>query len=142
MVRKTRFYIQKCYLAFSIIFAFFFTLVVSYPGGSRRCRAASKEVSGGRGKPTAPERLPESSGRGLGDDFLIEAFSCHVSSFSVLLCFWGVSSPGGSMPSFGGRVVRLLGRPSAQQARSPGHSGDASDCYRFFWLQKRRLEMR
>ena len=72
-------------------FLLFFALVVSYPGGSRMCRAASKEVSGGQGKPTAPERWPESSGRGLGDDFLIEAFSCHVSSFSVLLCFWGVS---------------------------------------------------
>ena len=62
-----------------------FALVVFSPGGSRRCRAASKEVSGGRGKPTAPERLPESSGRGLGDDFLLEAFSRQVWSFSVLL---------------------------------------------------------
>ena len=60
-------------------------LVVSSPGGSRRCRAAFKEVSGGQGKPRAPERWPESSGRGLDDDFLIEAFSCQVWSFSVLL---------------------------------------------------------
>ena len=43
------------------------------------------EVPGGQGKPRAPERWPESSGRGLDDDFLIEAFSCQVSSFSVLL---------------------------------------------------------
>ena len=59
-------------------------LVVSSPGGSRRCRTSSKEVSGGEGKPRAPERWPESSGRGLDDDFLIEAFSCQVWSFSVL----------------------------------------------------------
>ena len=45
----------------------------------------SKEVSGGQGKPRAPEQWPESSGRGLDDDFLIEAFSCQVWSFSVLL---------------------------------------------------------
>ena len=60
-------------------------LVVSSPGGSRKCRAASKAVSGGQGKPTAPERWPESSGRGLDDDFQVEAFFCHVWSFSVLL---------------------------------------------------------
>ena len=59
-------------------------LVVSSPGDSRGCPAASKEVSGGEGKPRAPERWPESSGRGLDDDFLIEAFSCQVWSFSVL----------------------------------------------------------
>ena len=41
-------------------------MVVSCPGGSWRCRAASKEVSGGEGKPRAPERWPERSGRGLG----------------------------------------------------------------------------
>ena len=45
---------------------------ISSPGGSRRCRAASKEVSGGQGKPRAPERWPESSGRCLDDDFPIE----------------------------------------------------------------------
>ena len=60
-------------------------LVVSSPGGSRRGRAAAKEVSGGQGKPTAPERWPESSRRGLDDDFQVEAFSCQVWSSSVLL---------------------------------------------------------
>ena len=50
---------------------------------SRRCQAASKEVPRGQGKPRAPERWPESSGRGLDDDFPIEAFSCQVWSFSV-----------------------------------------------------------
>ena len=55
------------------------------PGGSRRGRAASKEVPRGQRKPRAPERGPESSGRELDDDFLIEAFSCQVWSFSVLL---------------------------------------------------------
>ena len=45
----------------------------------------SKEVSGGQEKPTAPERWPESSGRGLDEAF--------------------------SRPSEGGRVVRLLGQP-------------------------------
>ena len=55
-----------------------------FPGGSKRCRAASKEVLGGQGKPRAPERWPESSGRGL-DDFQFEAFLCQVWLFSVLL---------------------------------------------------------
>ena len=32
-----------------------------------------------------PERWPESSGRGLEDEFQVEAFSCQVWSFSVLL---------------------------------------------------------
>ena len=52
---------------------------------SRRCQAASKEVPRGQGKPRAPERWPESSGRGLDDDFPIEALSCQVWSFSVQL---------------------------------------------------------
>ena len=46
--------------------------------------AASKEVPGGQGKPRAPERWPESFGRGLDND-LIEGFSCQVSLFSGLL---------------------------------------------------------
>ena len=41
-------------------------------------RAASKDVPGGQGKPRAPERLPESSGRGLDDYFLLEALSFQV----------------------------------------------------------------
>ena len=53
-----------------------------------------KEVSGCQGKPRAPEWWPESSGRGLDDDFLIEAFSCQVWSFSVLQGRLQVS-PGG-----------------------------------------------
>jgi hypothetical protein len=53
-------------------------------GGSRRYRAASDEVLGQR-KPRAPERRPESSGRGLDDDFQVEAFFCQVWPFSVLL---------------------------------------------------------
>ncbi len=60
-------------------------LVVSCPGGCRRCPAGSKEVLGGQGKPIAPEQWPESSGRGLDDYFLLEAFSCQVWSFSVCL---------------------------------------------------------
>ena len=60
-------------------------LVVLSPGGSRRCQASSKEVSGGQGKPIVPDWWLESSGRGLDDDFLIEAFSCQVWSFAVLL---------------------------------------------------------
>ena len=39
------------------------------PGGSRRYGAGSKEVSEGQGKPRAPERSSESSGRSLDDDF-------------------------------------------------------------------------
>ena len=53
--------------------------------GSRRCQAASKVVSGGPGKPRALEGWPESSGKSLDNDFPIEAFSCQVWLFSVLL---------------------------------------------------------
>ena len=67
-----------------MILLLFGDLVVSCPGGPRRCPAGSKEVPGGQAKPRAPERWPESSRRGLDDDFLIEAFSCQVWSFSVL----------------------------------------------------------
>ena len=49
--------------------------------GSRRCRAASKEVSGGQGMPRTPERSPEGSGRGLDDDFQVEAFSVKFGRF-------------------------------------------------------------
>ena len=45
----------------------------------------SKEVSGSLGKPRALEEWPASSGRVLDNDFPIEAFSCQVWSFSVLL---------------------------------------------------------
>ena len=38
----------------------------SSQAGSRRCVAASLEVPGGQGKARAPQRWPESSGRGLG----------------------------------------------------------------------------
>ena len=48
------------------IFGDFGVMVVLCPGGS--------------GKPRAPERWPESSGRGLG-----EAFFCQIWLFSVLL---------------------------------------------------------
>ena len=65
------------------------------PGGSRSCQAASKEVSGGQGKPRAPERLPESSGRVLDDEFQVEAFS--VKSGRFLCAFWGVQVPPGGV---------------------------------------------
>ena len=51
--------------------------------GSRRCGVAFLEVLGGQGKLRVPERLPESYGRGLDDDFQVEAFSCQVWLFSV-----------------------------------------------------------
>ena len=62
-------------------------------GGSRRYRAASDEVLGQR-KPRAPERRPESAGRGLDDDFQVEAFFCQVWSFSMLLGRLQVGSGG------------------------------------------------
>ena len=61
-------------------------MVVSCPGGSWRCQAVSKEVSGGQGKP----RAPESGLRALGeawDDFLLEAFSCQVTRRAFTCCF-------------------------------------------------------
>ena len=45
-----------------------FRVLFRCSGGSRRCRAASKDVPGGQGKPRAPEWWPESSGRSLDDD--------------------------------------------------------------------------
>ena len=36
------------------------------PGSSRRCPAASQEVSEGQGRARSPERWPESTGRGPG----------------------------------------------------------------------------
>ena len=53
--------------------------------GSLRVLTRSRVVQGGAGKARAPDRWPESSGRGLENDFLIEAFFCQVSSFSELL---------------------------------------------------------
>ena len=76
---------------------------------SRRCRAVSKEVSGGQGKLRAPERWPESSGRGLEGDFLIEAFSCQSWSFSMFLGRFRVTQGG----------VQLRLRRSQEGRRSP-----------------------
>ena len=73
-----------------------------HPDGSRKCRAASEEVSGDQGKPRAPERWPESSGRSLEEDFQVETFSVKSSRFLRFLgrsrWFEEVSSgvPGGS----------------------------------------------
>jgi hypothetical protein len=47
-------------------------------------RAASWEVPGALGKPTAPEWWPESSGRSLDDNVQVEAFFCQVWLFCVL----------------------------------------------------------
>ena len=44
----------------------------------------SKEVSGCQGKPRAPEWWPESSGRGLDDDFQVEAFPVKFGRFWFL----------------------------------------------------------
>ena len=56
--------------------------------GSLRVLTRSRVVQEGGGKPRAPERWPESSGRGLDDDFQVEAFSVKSGRF---LCFGGVS---------------------------------------------------
>ena len=53
--------------------------------GLNTCLEGFKELSGGEGKPRAPERWPESFGRSLYDDFQVEALYCQVWSFSVLL---------------------------------------------------------
>ena len=53
--------------------------------GSLRILKRSRVVQEGAGKPRAPERWPESSGRGISNDFLIEVFFCQVWSFSVVL---------------------------------------------------------
>ena len=77
----------------------------SCPPGCRRRRAASLEVPGAQGKPRAPEWWPESSGRGLDDDFLIKAFSC-------------------SRPSLKDRVLRLLAEASQSSQLSAPRTGD------------------
>ena len=59
---------------------------VRHPGGSRRCRAASKEVSGGKGKARAQERWTESCGKGLDHDFQVEAFSVKSGRFLCVFC--------------------------------------------------------
>ena len=46
-----------CYVHRFVLRLFVFAFwSISSSGGSRRCQAASKEVSGGQGKPRAPER--------------------------------------------------------------------------------------
>ena len=77
-------------------------------GGSRRCRTASKDVPGGQGKPRAPERCPESSGKGLDDEFLNGAFFCQVWLFSVHL-----------------RRLQLSTRGRAASWEDPGAQGKA-----------------
>ena len=48
-------------------------VVFCAPGASLGGSRGSLELPGGQGKPRAPERWPESSGRGLDDDFLCKA---------------------------------------------------------------------
>ena len=69
-----------------------FSVLLERQSGPRRCQAGSQEFPGAQGKPKAPERWPESSGRGLDEDLLIEAFFCQVWLFSVLLGRLQVSS--------------------------------------------------
>jgi hypothetical protein len=56
----------------------------AYPGGSKRGRAASKQLPRGHGKARALERWPESSGRGL-DSKLAGLWPCHLLDFLVSL---------------------------------------------------------
>ena len=49
------------------------------------CLEWSKELSGGQGKPRAPERWPESFRRSLYGDFQVEAVFCQMWLFSVFL---------------------------------------------------------
>jgi len=84
----------------------------------------SKEVSGGQGELRAPEWWPESSGRGLDDDFLIEAF--FLSSlivFSASLAF-----PSGSRRSEAASKEVLGGQgKSRAPERWPESSGTGLD---------------
>ena len=56
--------------------------------------------------PRAPERWPESFGRDLDDDFLIEAFSCQVWSCSVILGRLLVSPGGIELRSWRSKEIR------------------------------------
>ena len=56
----------------------------AYPGGSKRGRAASKQLPRGHGKARALERWPESSRRGL-DSKLAGLWPCHLLAFLVSL---------------------------------------------------------
>ena len=102
--------VPSCFSGIPRFLQFLLSLVVVWssgasPGGSRRCRAESKQIPRGQGKARAPERWPESSGRGLDGDFLIEAFSCQVWSFSVLLERLQVAPGGVELPP--GRSLEL-----------------------------------
>ena len=94
------------------------------PGSSPLLPWKSLEVPGRGGKPTAPERWPESSGRGLDDDFLIKAFSCQVWSFAVLLGHLQVV-PGGCRAA-SNDVPGGEGKPRAPE-RVPESSGRGLD---------------
>ena len=108
-----------CYLSSLVVFC----ASGASLGGSRRCQAASKEVPRGQGKARPPERWRERSGRGLDDDFLIEAFSCQVWSFSVLLGRLQVAKPTLIPPLVGDLVVSSPGGCRRCRAASQEVSG-------------------
>ena len=79
----------SCFSGIPRFLQFLLSLVVVWssgasPGGSRRCRAESKQIPRGQGKARAPERWPESSGRGL-DSKLARLWPCHLLAFLVSL---------------------------------------------------------
>ena len=81
--------------AFFVSSLFAFCVPGASLGGSRRCRAASLEVPGGEGEPRAPERWPESIGRGLGRLFCLRHFSVK---FGCSCCSWDVLGPSSTPP--------------------------------------------
>ena len=68
----------------------------------------SKEVSGGQGKPRAPLRALEEAW----DDFLLEAFSCQVCSFSVVLGRLKLVPEGVELRPW--RSLEVMGNPEHQ----------------------------
>ena len=96
-----------------MIFMVFWLVGVASPGGSRRCEAASKEVSGGQGRSRAPERWPEIFGRGLDDDLSIETLFCQLWLFSVLLGRLLVAPEGVELRSR--RFQEVRGSPELQK---------------------------
>ena len=83
--------------------------------GSLRVLTRSRVVQGGAGKARAPDRWPEIFGRGLENDFLIEAFFCQVCSFSVVLGRLQVAPGGVELRPRRSQEVR--GSPQLQNAR-------------------------
>ena len=118
-----------CYVhRFVVRFFVFAFWSISSPGGPRRCQAVSKEVSGGQGKPRAPEQWLESPGRSLDDNFA-EALSCQVWSSCVRLGRLEVAQ----------RDVKLRPRSSQEVRGSPELQNGGLRALEVSWMKTSKI---